>query len=77
MTTKTFELSRRNKRLFDINSETDIELYREYLINNGWGKGGCPFIIEYPFNGVPEMINFKLIRKFLGVKDRTVSEGAA
>lgn len=64
---KTLEGLRKQKRYFDINSKVDIELYRQYLINNAWGGNGCPFILEFPSLTVPDMIKERLIRKFLKV----------
>ena len=64
---KTLEGLRKQKRYFDINSKADIELYRQYLINNAWGGNGCPFILEFPALTVPDMIKDRLIRKFLKV----------
>ena len=64
---KTLEGLRKQKRYFDINSKVDIELYRQYLINNAWGVNGCPFILEFPSLTVPDMIKERLIRKFLKV----------
>ena len=64
---KTLEGLRKQKRYFDINSKKDVELYRQYLINNAWGGNGCPFILEFPSLTVPDMIKDRLIRKFLKV----------
>jgi hypothetical protein len=64
---KTLEGLRKQKRYFDISSKEDIELYRQYLINNAWGFNGCPFILEFPSLTVPDMIKDRLIRKFLKV----------
>lgn len=65
--TKTLEGFRRQKRYFNINNKADIEVYRQYLINNAWGDNGCPFILEFPSLTVPDMIKDRLIRKFLKV----------
>lgn len=65
---KTLEGLRKQKRYFDINNKVDIELYRQYLINNAWGSNGCPFILEFPSLTVPDMIKDRLIKKFLKVE---------
>lgn len=57
------------KRKFDINSKTDIEIYKHFLTNNDWKVvGSCPFALEYPYLSVPDMIKDKLIHKFLKVE---------
>jgi hypothetical protein len=56
------------RRLFDINSSKDIEVYRSFLETSSWKKSGsCPFKLEYPYISVPDMIKDKLIRKYLKV----------
>jgi len=51
------------KRYFDVNSKKDIALYKTFLQTGAWNS--CPFILEYPFLSVPDMIKDKLIHKFL------------
>jgi hypothetical protein len=67
MTSTTLEAYRKQKRYFDLNSKTDIETYRQFLMTNSWGAQGCPFILEFPSLTVPDMIKDRLIRKFLKV----------
>ena len=56
------------KRYFDINSRKDVQMYRGFLTNHSWGIDGCPFILEYPYLSIPDMIKDKLIHKFLKVE---------
>lgn len=65
--TKSLETARIIKRLFSVTDKKDIEIYRQYLLNKGWGKAACPFILEFPHLTIPNMISDKLIRKFLKV----------
>ena len=39
-----------------------------FVVNKAWGINGCPFICEFPFLTIPDMIQEKLIYKFLKVK---------
>ena len=56
------------KRKFDINSKTDVEIFKHFLVNRDWKiTGSCPFELEYPYVNVPDMIKDKLIHKFLKV----------
>lgn len=58
------------KRNFNPANKKDIECYRDFILNKGWGNGTCPFILEYPFHSIPEMINDKLMRHFLKIEKR-------
>jgi len=55
------------KRHFDVNDKTDVEMYTGFLKTSAWGGTGCPFILEYPYLSIPDMIKDKLVRKFLKV----------
>jgi hypothetical protein len=59
----------KTKRQFDVNSKTDIQLFKKFLEKNSWGSEGCPFLLEHPYLGVPEMIKDKILYKHLGVKN--------
>lgn len=60
-------IQKKIRRIFDENNKTDVEVYRQFLINNTWGHNGCPFLLEEPFASIPGMIDNKLIRKFLKI----------
>lgn len=58
--------SKNQRRRFNIKRTADIEVFKNFMANNNsWGSGGCPFILEYPYTSVPDMIKDKLIRKML------------
>jgi hypothetical protein len=58
----------KQKRLFDVNSKTDVTLFKNFLVKQSWGSDGCPFILEQPYLGIPEMIKDKIVCKHLGIK---------
>ena len=58
----------RQKRYFNEKSKKDIAVAKTFFANHGWGKSGCPFILEYPYMTVPDMIKDKMIYKSLGIK---------
>lgn len=58
----------RPKRLFDVNSKKDINLYTNFLRHGAWGTQACPFVLEFPYLTIPDMIKDKLIHKFLRIK---------
>lgn len=62
-------LDMKKRRVFDVNSKQDVEAYRQFIVNKGWGSDGCPFELEYPFDNIPAMIDNKLIRYFLKIKE--------
>jgi hypothetical protein len=57
------------RKLFDVTSEQDLQLFKVFCIKNAWGKNGCPFILEEPFLSIPEMIRYKISNEFLGIDD--------
>lgn len=67
MIAKTLEKIKRPKRFFDETKKEDIEAYRQFLINRGWGPNCCPFLLEEPHVSIPDMIKDRLIGKFLKV----------
>lgn len=48
------------KRHFDPTSKEDLSLYKYFLDNRKWPEN-CPFILEWPFLTMQEMIQHKLI----------------
>lgn len=56
----------RPKAIFNVRDKTHVETYKNYLETKSWTKG-CPFILEFPYLTVPDMIKDKLIHKFLGL----------
>jgi hypothetical protein len=57
------------KRLFNPKSKKDISAYKNFLYTNGWGIGGCPFFLVFPYSTVPHMIQDKIIHSVLGVEN--------
>jgi hypothetical protein len=63
------DLNQKQKRLFNANSKEDLLAYKTFL-QKGWGKNCCPFILEFPHEAVPHMIQDKIIHNvILGVKN--------
>jgi hypothetical protein len=58
----------RQKRFFDEKSKVDIAVARRFFEEHRWGNDGCPFILEYPYITIPDMIKDKLIHKALGIE---------
>jgi hypothetical protein len=60
----------KERRVFDINSKKDVQVYVDFLKTGAWGLGGCPFKLQFPYVNVPDMIKDKLVHKFLKVEKR-------
>jgi len=52
---------------FDVNSRKHVEHFRNFVITKAWGTAGCPYVCEFPFLNVPDMIQKKLVCKMLKV----------
>jgi hypothetical protein len=57
------------KRLFNPKSKKDILVYKNFLLTSGWGVGGCPFFLVFPYPTIPHMIQDKIIYSVLGVNN--------
>lgn len=63
----------RNRRVqhhFDAGNKDDLKAYKAFLAEGHWNKGICPFILEWPYLTVPDMVNDKIAHKMLGVDKR-------
>lgn len=47
------DLHSSKKRLFNPKSKKDIAEYKNFLLTGGWGNGGCPFFLVFPYTTVP------------------------
>jgi hypothetical protein len=57
----------KTKRLFNVNSKEDIAVFAEFMKKSAWGPDCCPFILEFPFLSVPDMIKSKIVHKALKI----------
>ena len=63
-----FILKEKTKRPFDVKNKKDMTIFKNFLVNNGWGSEGCPFALEHPHISIPHMIQEKIVRHTLGIK---------
>jgi hypothetical protein len=54
----------RPRREFNPTSVEDLNEYRYFLQKQKW-RGTCPFILEWPFLNIMQMIEHKIVRKHL------------
>lgn len=58
----------KQRRFFSEKSKEDIALAKQFFKNHAWGKSGCPFLLEYPYISIPDMIKDKIVHNALGLK---------
>lgn len=56
---------RYERRKFCVELTEDLLTYQRFLENKSWGAGGCPFILEWPYETIPGMIHDKIVRRWL------------
>jgi hypothetical protein len=61
----------KQKIFFNPNDKKHINVYKLFLREHRWGKHGCPFILEFPYLTIPDMIKDKMVHKLLGVKQES------
>lgn len=64
----------RKKRYFDEYKKSDVKSAKIFFQTNSWRhEKTCPFILEYPYLTVPDMIKDRIICKMFGI-DRSVQQ---
>ena len=48
------------KRKFDPTKKVDLAVYKTFITTGSWGKGVCPFELEWPALNIPGMIERKI-----------------
>lgn len=61
------ETIKTQKRFFDVNDKKDLSLAKQFFENHKW-ESACPFILEFPYTSVPDMIKDKMIHKIFNIK---------
>jgi hypothetical protein len=60
----------RRRRLFNVNDKKDLASAKYFFSHYSWrNEVSCPFILEYPYLSVPDMIKDKLLNKLLGIEN--------
>lgn len=53
------------KRKFDPTSKEDLLEYRYYIQKGTWKKGTCPFELEWPYLGIPQMLSSRIAEYYV------------
>jgi hypothetical protein len=63
---KHYRVSRQlyTKRFFDANNPEDLKLAYDFIKTGKW-TNGCPFVEDWPYTNVPDMIKTEVILKHL------------
>lgn len=57
---------RRQKIKFDVTNLDHLAKFSYFMKHNAWGREGCPFELEFPYQEIPYMIKDKLVRNMVG-----------
>lgn len=60
------ERSKHNRRTFNPQDKNDMEEYAYFLKNRKW-RNGCPFLLDWPYLTVPDMIKDRVVRQYLSI----------
>jgi hypothetical protein len=52
------------RRLFNPANLADLEAYHHFLLHQKW-KNNCPFVLEWPFTDMIQMIEHKIVREHM------------
>jgi hypothetical protein len=65
-TNQKFKLSHHvwQRRFFDPNNKEDVKEYAHFLKHSQW-KTNCPFILEWPYLTITDMVKDKLVEHWL------------
>lgn len=56
------------RRRFDVFNKKDMEMAKSFFQTYRWGSMGCPYILEVPWENIPDMIKDKITKHHLGIK---------
>lgn len=48
-------------------NKNHLKLTQEFFRDSRWGKNGCPFVLEWPYEDIPYMLKTKITEHFLKV----------
>lgn len=58
-----------NRRVFDPKNDEHLSMFRIFMRENAWKNtsemGTCPFLLEWPYLTVPDMIKDKIVRSLI------------
>ncbi len=61
------ERNRSVRRIFDPAVKADREDFKYFLINGKWKNNICPFLLDWPYLTVPDMIKDRITRHTLHI----------
>lgn len=54
-----------SKRIFNPHDAKDLDVFQKFLLNDRW-DGPCPFVLEWPFLNILDMIKHKIVYQHIG-----------
>jgi hypothetical protein len=55
------------KEQFNTLNKNHLKLAKDFFRNSRWGKSGCPFVLEWPYEDIPYMLKTKITEHALKV----------
>ena len=59
----------RVREQFNPKNKNHMSMTRDFFRDYRWGKHGCPFILEWPFEDIPYMLKTKIVEHTLNLVD--------
>jgi hypothetical protein len=57
----------RQRTKFDASNKQHVATYKEFIVKRKWENLGCPYELEWPYLGIPDMIKDKIINHYLKI----------
>ena len=54
---------------FNPQNKNHMSMVRDFFRDHRWGKDGCPFVLEWPFEDIPYMLKTKIVEHTLKLVD--------
>lgn len=55
------------KRIFDPSISDDVEAFKYFVINHKWKDRVCPFLLDWPYLSIPDMIKDRITKHTLNI----------
>ena len=59
----------RVREQFNPKNKNHMSMVRDFFRDNRWGKYGCPFVLEWPYEDIPYMLKTKIVEHTLKLVD--------
>lgn len=53
---------------FDVNNKTHMQTAKSFFETYKWGTTGCPFLLEVPWENIPDMLKDRITKFHLNIE---------